>query len=153
MITARMPDPTQNIEPRPESPSSIKNDDVAATSPSKPNPGDKQATKAPPDHIPVFVVEITRDKEGNPLPFLGPTISRPIKTVECNTMSYTDGDGVARQIYMPKGTARLAGALLMAERFSDLARFPAWDDQTYDDWEADEEKYAYLNDELGEPAS
>ena len=27
------------------------------------------------------------------------------------------------------------------------------DNQTYDDWEADEEKYAYLKDELGEPSS
>lgn len=27
------------------------------------------------------------------------------------------------------------------------------DNQTYDDWEADEEKYAYLKDELGEAHS
>lgn len=51
---------------------------------------------------------------------------RPTKTVECNMMSYTDGEGVARSIYMPKGTAGLAAALHTARRFDDLAKFPAW---------------------------
>lgn len=43
-------------------------------------------------------------------------------------MSYADDDGVTRQIYMPKGTAGLADALLTAKRFSDLDKFPAWGD-------------------------
>lgn len=41
-------------------------------------------------------------------------------------MSYTDGEGVARRIYMPKRTMSLASALLSGKRFDDLARFPVW---------------------------
>ncbi|KAL1858976.1 hypothetical protein Daus18300_009734 [Diaporthe australafricana] len=78
----------------------------------------------------------------------GFVVPRPIKTVQCNMMSYTDGEGIARQIYMPKGTARLACTLSLGKRWDDLAKFPIWNNQTYDDWEADEEKYAYLLDEL-----
>lgn len=55
-----------------------------------------------------------------------PTVLRPTKTVECNMMSYTDDEGVIRQIYMPKGTMSLACALYADNRFDDLARFPAW---------------------------
>lgn len=54
------------------------------------------------------------------------TIPRPTKTVECNMMSYTDGEGVARQIYMPKGTLGVACALYAGKRFDALARFPSW---------------------------
>lgn len=56
----------------------------------------------------------------------GLTIPRPTKTVECNMMSYTDDEGVTRQIYIPKGTMGVACALYADKRFEDLARFPAW---------------------------
>lgn len=57
----------------------------------------------------------------------GLTIPGPItKTVECNMMSYTDGEGITRQIYMPKGTAGLASTLLMDKRWDSLAKFPVW---------------------------
>lgn len=66
--------------------------------------------------------------EESSVPNSGPATPRPTKTVECNMMSYADDDGVTRQIYMPKGTAGLADALLTAKRFSDLDKFPAWGD-------------------------
>lgn len=88
------------------------------------------STKTSPGHEPTEVIQIAHAKDGGdeagPVLAPGLTIPRPIKTVECNMMSYTDGDGVARKIYMPKGTAGLAGALYTAKRFDDLAKFPAW---------------------------
>lgn len=86
------------------------------------------STKASPGHEPSEVMQVAYAGDGGSeaagLP-LGFTI-RPTKTVDCNMMSYTDGEGVARQIYMPKGTAGLASALYADKRFDDLARFPAW---------------------------
>lgn len=88
------------------------------------------STKASPGHEPTETIQIALAKDGGNDAGLriapGLTITRPIKTVECNMMSYTDSEGVTRQIYMPKGTAGLAGALYTAKRFDELARFPAW---------------------------
>lgn len=144
-----MPNSTQTPEARPKAPSNNNNkDDVPATSTSpKASPAHEWATDT--SQMQVINANLLENPFTPPLSAIPP---RPIKTVECNMMRYIDGEGVTRQIYMPKGTARLAGDLFTARRFSGLAKFPAWDNQTYDDWEADGEKYAYLNEELGEPA-
>lgn len=115
-----MSNSSQNLEAHTERPANV-GDDAPATSSAKASPG-YEATETPQ----TVVVKVARNEEGDPIPISGPANLRPTKTVECNMMSYADGDGVTRQIYMPKGTARLAGALLTAKRFSDLAKFPAW---------------------------
>ena len=113
---------TQKLELPTESPSNMESD-VPATATAK--------AKTSPENEPIETVQAGLARGGregeNALPdAVLAALSRPIKTVECNMMSYTDGEGVARQIYMPKGTIRLASALYTAKRFSDLARFPAW---------------------------
>lgn len=115
-----MSNSSQNLETHTESPANIK-DDAPATSSTKAGSG-YEATETPQ----TVVVKVARNEKGDPLPISGPAIPRPTKTVDCNMMSYADDDGVTHQIYMPKGTARLAGALFTAKRFSDLAKFPAW---------------------------
>lgn len=115
-----MSNSNQNLEAHAERPANTE-DDAPATSSTKASSG-HMATQTPQ----TVVVKIARNEDGDPVPSSGPVILRPIKTVDCNMMSYADDDGVTHQIYMPKGTARLAGALLTAKRFSDLAKFPAW---------------------------
>ncbi|KAG6365297.1 hypothetical protein INS49_006906 [Diaporthe citri] len=114
-----MPTSPQNPVIPTEAASKAENDATATAS-----------TTASPGHEPTEATQIALAKNcGDEAGlFLAPglTIPRPTKTVECNVMSYTDGEGVARRIYMPKGTAGLAGALYTAKRFDDLARFPAW---------------------------
>ncbi|KAL2277319.1 hypothetical protein FJTKL_00043 [Diaporthe vaccinii] len=109
----------QNPEIPTESPSEAENN-ATATAP----------TKASPGHELIETTQTALAKNGCNeeclAPAFGLVIPRPTKTVECNMMSYTDGEGVARKIYMPKGTARLAGTLYTAKRFDDLARFPVW---------------------------
>lgn len=109
----------QNSEIPTESPLKAENN-VTATS----------STKASPGHEPAEATQTALAKNGGNgadlSPFSGFTVPRPTKTVECNMMSYTDGEGVVRQIYMPKGTAKLAGTLYKAKRFDDLAKFPVW---------------------------
>lgn len=104
----------------PTEPHSEAENNATATAPAKASPG----------HELVGTTQTALAKDGGNDACLAPapglTIPRPIKTVECNMMSYTDGEGVTRKIYMPKGTARLAGTLYTAKRFDDLARFPAW---------------------------
>lgn len=117
--TAKMPDSTQNQEARRESPSNTK-DDVPATSSPKASPAHEESTES--SKIQVVSLNLLE----NPLPIPTPEMLRPTKTVDCNMMQYTDGDGVTRQIYMPKGTAKLASDLFMAKRYSDLAKFPVW---------------------------
>lgn len=101
-----------------ESPSKAGNDTPATVS-----------TKASHGHEVMEVIQVAHAKAGGSeaadLP-PGLIIPRPTKTVECNMMSYTDGEGVTREIYMPKGTMGLACALSEAKRFDDLAKFPAW---------------------------
>ncbi|KAJ0116547.1 hypothetical protein J7T55_007527 [Diaporthe amygdali] len=132
-------------------PTSTPSPKMATTTSSKgDNDGPAASRKAPSGHEQPQTNQIEIDVGGSEagLP-PGLTIPGPItKTVECNMMSYTDGEGITRQIYMPKGTAGLASTLLMDKRWDSLAKFPVWNNQTYDDWEADEEKYAYLRDEL-----
>lgn len=59
-------------------------------------------------------------------------------------MAYVDDEGLMRKIYTPKGTASTAYRLYAEKRWDDLARFPAYEKQGYDTWEADGEKYSYL---------
>lgn len=112
---------------------SVPNPEIPSESPPKAEvdaPAAAASTKASPEHestetTPTVLVRDGGSNAGLPIA-PGLTIPRPIKTVECNMMSYTDGEGVTWQIYMPKGTAGLAGALYTAKRFDELARFPAW---------------------------
>lgn len=46
--------------------------------------------------------------------------------VECNQLNYQDGEGVQRQIFIPKGTMSRATELLEAENWEELAKFPVW---------------------------
>ncbi|KAG8161439.1 hypothetical protein KVR01_008426 [Diaporthe batatas] len=142
-----MPDSTQNPEARSEDASNTEDDVPATLLPPTASSAHEGATETSQIQV------VSANSPEKPLPIPTPEMLRPTKTVECNMMGYTDDGGVARQIYMPKGTAALARDLFQAKRFSDLAKFPAWDNQNYDDWEADEERYAYLNEELGDSAS
>lgn len=51
---------------------------------------------------------------------------KPIRTVQCNQMSYRDGDGCERSIYLAKGTLETACKLLMEENWAELAKYPIW---------------------------
>jgi len=116
-----MPTSTQSPETHIEDRPNVE-DDVPATSSTKASPGHK-ATET----TQTVVEAASSRKEENTLPGPGLRVPHPpIKSVECNMMSYNDDGGVTCQIYMPKGTMRLACALSMAKRFSDLAKFPAW---------------------------
>lgn len=65
----------------------------------------------------------------------------PTRTVECNSMSYTDGEGVQRQIWIPKGTLKTASKHLENQNWAALARFPTYVDQGYaDEGEAEEKE-------------
>lgn len=77
-----------------------------------------------------------------------PPPPQPIKTVEINMMAYVDDKGFMRKIYLPKGTASTARRLYAEKRWDDLAKFPAYEKQGYDTWEADGEKHSYLRDSV-----
>lgn len=53
-------------------------------------------------------------------------IPRPTKSVEVNSMSYTDKEGTKHTIYLPKGTARIATKLLTENMYDELAKFPPY---------------------------
>lgn len=127
--TSRMPTSSQNPETNTEAPSEAE-DHVPPTA----------SRKASPRHEPAG-----KKKRKKPLQQRGPTrqtfllppepdlaVPRPTsKTIECNMMDYTDGEGVARRIYMPEVTMFLACGLFSGKRFDDLARFPAWGECFY----------------------
>lgn len=117
-----MPISSQNPSTPAELPCPAENDAPATVPPTKAaSPGqEEEATEEE-------QTALARDgsSEATDLPS-GLTVPRPIKTVECNMTSYTDDEGVTRQIYMPKGTMSVACALYAGKRFEDLARFPAW---------------------------
>lgn len=117
-----MPTSPQNPSTPTESPSKAGNGAPAARAPSTEaaTPGQGEPEEARQTFL---------DKHGGGEaagPPSSPTVPHPTKTVECNMMSYTDGEGVARRIYIPKGTMSVACALYADKRFDDLARFPAW---------------------------
>ncbi|PVH75769.1 hypothetical protein DL98DRAFT_518461 [Cadophora sp. DSE1049] len=65
----------------------------------------------------------------------------PTRTVECNSMSYTDGEGVQRQIWIPKGTLKTACKHLDNKNWAALTKFPTYVDQGYaDEGEAEEKE-------------
>lgn len=117
-----MPTSPQDPSTPTEPPSEALNDAPAATAPSTKAASVRhgEATEA----IQTALAKGNGDSEAADLPS-GITIHCPTKTVECNMMSYTDGEGVARRIYMPKGTMSNASALYAGKRFDDLARFPS----------------------------
>lgn len=105
-----------------EPPSKAGNDALATAPPTKAaSPGHEEPAEA----TLTALAKKGGSSEAAGLPS-GLTIPRPTKTVECNMMSYTDGEGVARQIYMPKGTMGVACALYAGKRFDALAKFPTW---------------------------
>lgn len=53
-------------------------------------------------------------------------IPRPTNSGQCNTMSYTDGNGLEREIWLPKGTMHRAQELLQQEKWDELAKFEDW---------------------------
>jgi hypothetical protein len=53
-------------------------------------------------------------------------IPRHTTSRQCNTMSYTDGNGLERQIWLPKGTMQRAWELLQQEKWDELANFEDW---------------------------
>lgn len=59
------------------------------------------------------------------------SLPRPTRTVECNMMSYTDGKGTKKQIWMPKGTTRTACKHLEKEDWDALVKFPVWGGFTF----------------------
>jgi len=62
-----------------------------------------------------------------------PQPGKPIRTRECNMMSYVDGEGVKREIWMPKGTMTTACKYFSEENWDELAKFPVWNNQQYTD--------------------
>ncbi|KUJ13878.1 uncharacterized protein LY89DRAFT_721066 [Mollisia scopiformis] len=71
----------------------------------------------------------------NPMP-------RPIRSRQLNMMSYTDGEGVKREIWMPRGTSTRACELLIAEDWDELAKYPVRgpDNLSYQEEDAAEAK-------------
>ena len=59
-------------------------------------------------------------------PQLPETPPRPTRTVECNSMTYRDGEGVERNIWIPKGTLRTASKHLENGKWAALAKFPTY---------------------------
>ena len=58
-------------------------------------------------------------------------LARPIRSRECNVMSYTDGEGAKKKIWMPKGTMRTACNHLAEKDWDALAKFPVWSEFTF----------------------
>ena len=48
------------------------------------------------------------------------------QVVEPNQMTYVDSKGVERRIFLPKGSSRRAGQLLMESNWDELAKFQVW---------------------------
>ena len=51
------------------------------------------------------------------------SIPRPTRSVQPNSMTYTDDKGVEHNIYLPRGTALTAFDHLENERWDELAKF------------------------------
>lgn len=64
-------------------------------------------------------------------PNLPESIPRPTRTVECNMMSYTDGEGAKKEIWIPKGTLSTACKHFERKDWDALAKFPAWSEFTF----------------------
>ncbi|KAG4418365.1 hypothetical protein IFR04_008507 [Cadophora malorum] len=74
-------------------------------------------------------------------PQLPETPPRPTRTVECNSMTYRNGEGVEKHIWIPKGTLKTASMHLENENWAALAKFPTYVDQGYaDEGEAEEKE-------------
>lgn len=116
-----MPTSHQKPEIVTNSPSTKAENDAPATASTETSPRHEESTET-------MQTVVLKDSGNEADPPHDPehTISRPTKTVDCNMLSYTDGEGIARHIYMPKGTMHLACALYDGKRFDDLAKFPAW---------------------------
>lgn len=59
-------------------------------------------------------------------PQLPETPPRPTRTVECNSMTYRNGEGVEKHIWIPKGTLKTACMHLENENWAALAKFPTY---------------------------
>ena len=59
------------------------------------------------------------------------SIPRPIRTVACNMMSYIDGEGARKQIWIPKGTLSTASKHFENKEWDALAKFPTWGKFTF----------------------
>ncbi|CAK7198044.1 hypothetical protein SEUCBS139899_000702 [Sporothrix eucalyptigena] len=70
-------------------------------------------------------------KNTNTVPIDLSKIPRPTRSVEPNCMAYTDDKGVQHRIYMPQGTAKRAGQLLMSKQWDELAKFEPYTNQGY----------------------
>ncbi|KAG4430313.1 hypothetical protein IFR05_014203 [Cadophora sp. M221] len=74
-------------------------------------------------------------------PNLPERVPIPTRSVECNSMSYTDGEGVGRQIWIPKGTLQTASMHFYKKNWDALAKWPTYVDQGYaDEGEAEEKE-------------
>ncbi|KAH7309999.1 hypothetical protein BKA65DRAFT_519269 [Rhexocercosporidium sp. MPI-PUGE-AT-0058] len=74
-------------------------------------------------------------------PQLPEQIPRPTRSVECNSMGYTDDKGVERQIWIPKGTLQAACKHFDMKNWNALAKWPTYVDQGYaDEGEAEEKE-------------
>ncbi|KAF2717839.1 hypothetical protein K431DRAFT_288182 [Polychaeton citri CBS 116435] len=55
----------------------------------------------------------------------------PTRSVEPNCMSYEDGDGVKREIYLPQGSFQAASDYFQNQRWDELAKFVPYTGQGY----------------------
>jgi hypothetical protein len=58
-------------------------------------------------------------------------LKRPKRAVQPNMLSYTDGEGAKKAIWMPKGTMHTACKHLEKEDWDALAKFPLWSEFTF----------------------
>src|ERR1700712_1050442 len=54
------------------------------------------------------------------------SLQRPARTLECNMISYTDGEGAKKEIWLPKGTMLTACKHFEKNDWDALAKFPVW---------------------------
>ena len=54
------------------------------------------------------------------------SIPRPTRSVEVNSFFYTDEKGIKHDIYIPKGTVRVASKLWSEKMFDELGKFPPY---------------------------
>ncbi len=64
-------------------------------------------------------------------PSLPEHLPRPTRTVECNMLSYVDGTGAKKNIWLPKGTMHTACRHFNEKDWNALAKFPAWGEFTF----------------------
>lgn len=64
-------------------------------------------------------------------PNLPESLPTPTRTVECNMISYTDGEGAKKEIWIPKGTLRTACMHFENQDWDALTKFPAWSEFTF----------------------